>query len=510
MHLTRMIAVVCVFLVSGALAAQELDLVLDQYERALGGREALESIQSMEAFGTIQGLGLTGTTYSLQKSPDMIMEKINIGPLSYSWAHTAETGWIQDQSGAVRPLSGAELEELLILSKVSGGIPIDDDLKSHMKVEPSLSDEDHICVEVAKGSTEIQLFFSKTTWLLEKVTLTKLGMPMEARFLDFRSVGGIVVPFKSVQTIAETFRLEMEIDSLHINVPIDEAVFFPPGSHHRTGGEAVCWIPMELGSHVVVPVSLNGRHDTRFFLDSGAGMSCVDEAYATDLELTVEGVFPAQGVVGYDSVGIATADSLTIGCYKVDSPRLAVVDLGPFQSLSGPTVQGLLGYDFFSRFIIGSLDDDTLLVAQPDYQISRDGFVEIPFEFVANIPVIEGFVNGHHGTFMVDTGNSFDLIVYTPFAMSTGLMPSHGELPGSPAAGIGGTGEVMIATVDSVEIGGLLVRDVNAIFSSDGKGVLSAREAAGNIGLGLLRQFDWILDYAGKRLLLRAHVSSGG
>ena len=47
-------------------ASTPVDEVLQRYEEALGGRPQLDRIQSIEMFGTVEGMGLSGTTHSIQ------------------------------------------------------------------------------------------------------------------------------------------------------------------------------------------------------------------------------------------------------------------------------------------------------------------------------------------------------------------------------------------------------------------------------------------------------------
>jgi len=480
----------------------KVEEVLSRYDAALGGREALKRVETMEMFGTVEGMGLSGTTYSVQKDPQRIMERIDIGPLSYAWAHTEAESWIQDQSGVVRTLSDVELEEFLLLAQIGGALPMGEELKQKMQVDPALSDSSHVCIAVDHDGQTVELYFEVETGLLDRVKLMKLGMPVEARFSDFRLVEGLRVPFQGIQTVAGLFSLEMKVTQVRVNAPVSDSVFQRPGSP-TLPQYAACAVPISVDGHIIVPVTVEGTQRLQFFLDSGAGMSCIDERAASRLGFKSEGALPAQGVVGFDSVGVTIVDALGVGCVDMRQVRLAVVDLSPLGQTEPGQVHGILGYGLFSQRSVGVTGGVDSLSLGPPLTAPPAGYVKLPLQFVANVPVIDATVNGRPGRFLVDTGNSFHLILHTPFAQREGIVPSSDQLTSRPAAGIGGGDDVMVGQIDSLTIAGIRIDAIPTLFSPSGRGVTGAGEVAGNIGLPLLQRFDWVLDYQGAALYLR-------
>lgn len=490
-------------LLCGPALSLTMDDVLSRYEVALGGRQILDGVHTLEMFGSVEGMGLTGTTYSVQKSPDWVMERIDIGPLSYAWAYAENEGWIQDHSGVVRTLSNAELEEFLLLAQVGAAAPMSPELRAKMRLSDELSDSAHVCMLVEHSGGPVQLFFHRATGLLDKVKLSKLGMPVEARFLDFQSVEGLMLPFRGMQTIAGMFSLEMKVTQVRVNSPVADVVFRRPGSLGIVQAQS-CAVPVSLNGHLIAPVRLGGGATLRFYVDSGAGMSCIDKATASQMGLTSQGALPAQGVVGFETVGVAQAEELTIGCVRMEGARLAVVDLSLMNLGEAEPVHGILGYGLFSQRSVGrSGRSDSLLLAPPGYTPGTS-YVKLPLQFVANVPVVDAEVQGRKGRFIIDTGNSFSLILHTPFALQEGIMPPPERLTLQPAAGIGGGGDVFVGYVDSLVLGGMRLEGVRALFSPTGRGVTGATEVAGNIGLPLLERFDWVLDYQDAALYLRS------
>ncbi|MBN1424340.1 aspartyl protease family protein [Candidatus Fermentibacteria bacterium] len=480
-----------------------VDEILGRYEIALGGRGVLDGIHSLQMFGSVEGMGLSGTTYSVQKSPDWVMERIDIGPLSYAWAYAEEQGWIQDHSGVVRTLSEAELEEFLLLAQVGAAAPMSDELRAKMRLCDEFSDSSHVCVVVEHGGGPVHLFFNRDTGLLDKVKLSKLGMPVEARFLDFRPAEGLMLPFRGVQTIAGMFSLEMKVDQVKVNATVSDAVFRRPGRLEIVR-ETSCVVPISMNGHLIAPVNLGETTTLRFYVDSGAGMSCIDKSAASRLGMTSQGALPAQGVVGFETVGVAQAEELSVGCVHMQGVRLAVVDLSLMNQSEPEPVHGILGYGLFSERSVGRIGrGDSLLLAPPGLDPGED-YVKLPLQFVASVPMVDAYVEGRKGRFIIDTGNSFPLIMHTPFAIQEGIMPPPESLALQSAAGIGGGGDVFVGEVDSLVLGGVRLEGVRTLFSPTGRGVTAATEVAGNIGLPLLERFDWVLDYQNAVLYLRS------
>ncbi len=486
------------FLLSCSAGMPTVDNVLARYEAVLGG-DALRAVRTVEVFGTVTGMGLTGTTYAAQDSSGRVMERIDIGPLGYAWGYGEDGGWIQDHSGVVRTLSQSELEEFLLLAQIGGTYPMSKELREKMRVSAEKSDETHTCVLVEHVGSPVELYFNRSNGLLERVRLSKLGTPVEGRFSQWRSVEGITLPFRVVQTIAGVFSLEMRVDSVRVNRPLGAVFRRPDAPAQPVEG---CAVPVDLDGHLVAPVSVGEREALRFFVDSGAGMSCIDTRTAARLGLEVRGKLPAQGVVGLDSVGIVTLESLSVGCAQMAQARLAVVDLAAMSPPDRP-VHGILGYGLFSQWAVGRLGARDSLLLRPPRLVLDSSFVSLPLQFTANVPTVEASIMGREGRFLVDTGNSFPLVVHTPFARREGIMPPREALSPSPAAGIGGVGEAYLGLVDSLRLGPTRLGPIEALFSPSGRGVTGAEEVAGNIGLPLLEQFDWVLDYQAGRLYLR-------
>lgn len=102
---------------------------------------------------------------------------------------------------------------------------------------------------------------------------------------------------------------------------------------------------------LVVPVYLNGRGPHQFVLDTGATLTCVNEAVADSLGLP-ERAGPGGvgiGAGGSGRVQLVTVDSLRIGQTKAFDLAACTLNLGQFEQ-AGLRVDGLLGLNFLKSF----------------------------------------------------------------------------------------------------------------------------------------------------------------
>jgi hypothetical protein len=103
----------------------------------------------------------------------------------------------------------------------------------------------------------------------------------------------------------------------------------------------------------------------------------------------------------------------------------------------------------------------------------------------------------------VDTGNSGALLLYRPFAeRHPELVRPTGTTAGS--YGIGGFNRSYGARLGAISLGGITLaqRDVQVVQAAEG--AFADRIDAGNLGLGVLRNFVMTFDLSGNALYLAA------
>ena len=105
------------------------------------------------------------------------------------------------------------------------------------------------------------------------------------------------------------------------------------------------------GAAIVVPVSVDGRAPVDLIIDTGATMTCVDDALAREWNLPEQrlAVGMAVGIGAAGRVRLHRADSVRVGAAVVRRATVCSMDLQVLQAV-GPGVRGLLGLNVLREF----------------------------------------------------------------------------------------------------------------------------------------------------------------
>jgi hypothetical protein len=228
---------------SGSAASPSLDQagvvnqILERYEEAVGGKEAIERVTSYKMKGTFQlsALREPGTLEIWGKNPHKTLAVINfprVGTLKKGF--DGETRWVQTPAGTVSDSSPQEIAEMERDAEVYSAGSIKSLFES-MKLESKarLSGREMYVIEgkPPKGPPE-KLFFDVENGLLVRWDMARKQAQRGIVFVkvhlsDYREIDGVKVPFE-VRFAFESFNFTVKLDELQHNVPIDDAVFRKP------------------------------------------------------------------------------------------------------------------------------------------------------------------------------------------------------------------------------------------------------------------------------------------
>jgi len=102
-------------------------------------------------------------------------------------------------------------------------------------------------------------------------------------------------------------------------------------------------------SQIGVKVAINGRGPFEFMLDTGAQITVLDPAIASELDLHPKGAVGIVSVVSYALTDLVRVESFGLGPYRVSNLQVAIQSLDRLRSVN-PEIQGILGIDFLGRF----------------------------------------------------------------------------------------------------------------------------------------------------------------
>ena len=265
-----------------------------------------------------------------------------------------------------------------------------------------------------------------------------------------------------------------------------------------------------------VPVLVNKNGPYWFILDTGSWSNAVDSETARNLRITVSNPFEAQGGGERTVTGAKGANvSLQIAGVELAQKEIDVEPLNAALSAAeGRAVDGLLGYDFFSRLVvqIDYAKREVHIIEPASFHYSGSGEI-MPIEIIRGNIFISTHIampNGERvpGSFMVDTGWRSALSLTAPFAaahnLSTTLSNTVDAITGM---GIGGPTLDTVARMPSLELGRYTIKDFVVNFSHAKAGVLSQTDFSGIIGAEILPRFKVIFDYPHRRMILEPNAA---
>lgn len=290
----------------------------------------------------------------------------------------------------------------------------------------------------------------------------------------------------------------------------------PSLTYRFTGALRQTHIPFQLNSnHIYVLVRVNGSGPHWFMLDSGSIFDVLDTDVARGLGIQLRGQIEASGSGEKTITGATGANaSLAISGLQLKHGEIYVLPIqAALAAADGRRTAGLLGYDFFSHFVL-KIDyiRRQIDVFEPSGFRYAGGGEVIPLDIVRGNMLISADLtmpDGKEvsGSFLVDTGWRSALTFASPFVADHKLLESVPKKV-EAATGMGPAGPTVgtEARIASLKIGRYEIENLVADFSHAKAGVLSQGDFAGVIGGEVLRRFTVTLDYPHHRMIIEPNA----
>lgn len=261
-----------------------------------------------------------------------------------------------------------------------------------------------------------------------------------------------------------------------------------------------------------VPVRINNTEPYWFILDTGSISNVVDAERAKSLSIATSGSSEATGA-GEGSLTSSTGKdvSLSLNELKLAKQDLTILPINAAISFSeGRMVDGLLGYDFFNRFVV-EIDyaNRHINIYEPQtFKYTGEGESILLEIERGNIFVNAGLVlpSGKRvmGRFVVDTGWRSALSLTTPFVQAQKLLVRTQTVVATTGVGIGGATTDSVGRIESLQLGRYTIKSPVATFSKSKGGILAEDNMSGILGGEVLRRFKVIFDYPQRRMILES------
>ncbi len=493
--------------------------IMSRHFQATGGLENFRAVKSFYLEGDIilEGTGLEGTFKQWSLVPGRTRQETDLKVFKVQSGDNGQTAWTVDMNGKLKfdkdEASLKRKQVALLMEKYD----FMDAASTHFKLifdgldTASGATCYKICLANDINDDTTVYFIDTATFYNPKAISITPDESVINWFSDFRTHEGLVHPYKQKSFFPQNGMTQQVIITRYdLNPVVDTALFEPPQGDVRdfefAGGQSVTEVPFEfLENHVFLTVKIAGR-ESRWILDTGAGVTVLDSVVAAELGLPLEANIMGSGAGSTVRVYFTTLPPFSVGDISFQSQKAAVIEMGDIIHKFGIDFDGILGYDFLSRLttkidyaagILTFYDPDQFEYAGPGVVI------EAPIkDQTFSLPVT---VDGKHsGQWSFDLGAG-SINFHYPYASQNKLT----ELSGVDHIGTGAGGSFRERQVrfKSIEFAGFTLADpIIDVTIDDTPGAFSQAELIGNLGNTLFRHFTIYLDYKHQRLI----VEKGG
>lgn len=500
--------------------------VLDNWASALGGPDKLEAAGTVHLRMKVKMFGLEGTIDEWSAEDGRHHTILDLGGLFHvETVLDGENGWQLDQNGKVSKMSGADLRAEITSAYFANW--------SHLLKERLPGQVDYLGTEEGSGLHMVRFHPAdgdSVTFYLdpERNLPVRSEQPAQERtstttYSDWATFDGVLFPSKYAQSTGDPqYDISIELVEASTGAAPPPPVFRKPAEtasdYQFSEGSSASGIPIELNTvHIFLQARVNGSGPFWFVLDTGASVTALNTATATDIGLDLKGKIEGRGAgEGSVEVNLVRDVSFELPGVEVTGQTVATVPLSRIEELMGRAIDGILGYDFISRFVV-RIDYENLtldLYDKSSYQYEGEGVI-VPMELEENTPRIEGSITppGREPIpcrFLVDTGARTAIKFARPFVENHDLLSALPKKFFHEAGfGIGGASKSYVGRISSVEIGGLSFHSPVCEFSMDEGGAGADPNNAGLLGGEILSRCTVVFDYEQALMILEPNANSG-
>ncbi len=506
---------------SGTAAKPDPRTLLDGAKSASGGAN-WDALRTQHSKVSIQTAGVTGNA---ERWSDIATGRSTIsyrfGPIAGTAGFDGKAAWVQDSAGESRAETAAASRELAVNAAYRDRLAFWYPERAPAEIayqERALADgaEFDVIRITPEGGRAFELWINRETHLIERLVERETRELRTEIYMDLRDVQGVKIPFRVRATRGDPRHDETVIvDTMEFNASLASVSFARPAPPKPDfafpAGREFVEVPIEVhNGHLFLKVRLNGKGPYLMLFDS-SGINVLLPQVAAALGDKAAGALGA-GEAKQDP-GITMVERLEFGGIVVERQVFATLDLALFmRRVEGlDHVAGLIGYELFRRFPV-KLDyarSRAIFYDPAKFKYAGTG-TRVPFEFRGTVPQVTGRVDGIAGKFAIDTGSRGSLTLNTPFVEANGLVEKLGATQEAiTGAGVGGHVRALLARAGTLEFGGVEASKPVTALSLQTKGALADPDRAGNIGYGILRQFNVTFDYANHVLYFENNADYG-
>jgi hypothetical protein len=363
------------------------------------------------------------------------------------------------------------------------------------------------------GGRPVVIWVDHQTHLIDRTVEQEAEQVDVIQYEDYRQVSGVRLPFRILHGEVDKPSQIDTIDTIEINPEIPDRRFSLPDAPppaEIAGGQTSVTVPFMLNNNeIVLKVMLNGKPYEAFF-DTGGSLVIPPAAMQDGGFATAGSGEEHGGGEGSVAVKMGAVESLDVGGALIRNPTFA-----SFTWDEEHPKRLIIGQETLQHFVVRiDFDAMTMTLTKPEAFKYAGAGVALPFHFQSNQPEVYGAVDGIAGVFCIDTGDNGSLLLIAPFARRYRLAERyHATIPYGGVA-VSATHGVL-ARAGEVELEGADGRPVASVtgpitrISQQERGFDADRYVSGNIGIGILKQYNLTFDYSHQVIFLEKNKGYG-
>ncbi|MEO6638884.1 MAG: aspartyl protease family protein, partial [Ginsengibacter sp.] len=243
-----------------------------------------------------------------------------------------------------------------------------------------------------------------------------------------------------------------------------------------------------------------------FILDTGSGGISLDSATTAEFNIPhVPSGRTINGIAGVREVDYSRHNTLTLPGLTIDSLDFYINDYDILSSVYGEKIDGIVGYSFFSKYIVKlNYDSLTIEVFEPGkINYPRGGTLLHPlFTALPIQPLTIKDARQVQANFYIDTGAGLCFLMSKQFQDDSLILKKRRRPIAIQVQGLGGKKEMLLTIIKEVQIGPYKFRKVPTNILDDEFNATSYPFLGGLIGNDILRRFNVILNYPKREIHL--------
>jgi hypothetical protein len=477
--------------------------LVDAWASAIGGRDKVAVLGALHMKGRYTKGGITGTIDLWETPRGERREELQLAFLHELRVFDGSRGWLVDRNGEVRDLDGFEVDDQLALAFRGSFAPV---LVDRVPGTVTVSTKGDLVLAATHGHRPETLTFGPDH-RPARVVRRDSEKQRVTTFDSWIDVLGVEMPLHVHEDNGDpNDAVDIVFTSIERGTP--PAFTRPPDRAADMHGTADVPIDLVFGGLIFVDVMVNGTTPMSFVVDSGAESTVFNSSRLRKLGLDATGTFAAGAGGGDVTVGYVPHVSYAIGDAEVRDQIVSAIPLDALEGPIGRRIDGIIGYDFLSRFVveIDYAHKQLRLKDQATYKHAPGS--PVPLTIEDSTPFVDASVEvpgakpvpGH---FTLDTGCLCEVSLFSPFITAHDLLARVPDAKNTGfSAGAGGETHQLSAQITSLRIGSHTIDRPTADFGQDATGATADPESAGLIGAIVWRRFVLVLDYKRKQAWL--------